>query len=241
MKWLLCALFIAFPALASEKVIIYSQYDQRPFWYQGRGLTVDLAQVLTRKSQGRYQFEVQITPRKRIDMILQQADWQGLVPWSSPTWFNDQKQQKYRWSSTLFQDADLVISKSPLDYQGSASLHGKRLGGILGHRYIEQEAAIAAGKIIRDDAPTQESNLKKLRSGRVDVIFMAHSAWRELEENTPNEIAGLYIGKNPRNQYQRRLLISPNNVALIQFLEQAVAELAKDPQWQAKLYHYKPR
>ncbi|WP_348945715.1 transporter substrate-binding domain-containing protein [Chitinibacter sp. FCG-7] len=242
MKCCIALLLLASPhiSLGSEKVIVYTQYDSPPFWSADSGLSHELVRELSARSKNRYQFEIQITPRKRIDLILEDPHWQGLIPWSSPSWFQDANQQRYLWSAPLFRDADLVISHAPLDYTGPYSLHGKVLGGILGHRYSELEADIAAGKIIRDDAPNQPSNLKKLRSQRVDVIFIPNSSWGELRLKSPEQIRSLWVASQVRNTYERRILLSPNNPELARYVQATVLDLAKDQKWQQKIapYHF---
>jgi polar amino acid transport system substrate-binding protein len=239
MKLALALLLLAsLSCSAAEKVILYSQYDFAPFWQNGRGLTPDLAQALTQYSHGRYLFEVQILPRKRLDAILEQPDWQGVVPWVNPPWFHDEAKTRFIWSANMMSDADLIISNSLLKYRGPSSLYGKRLGGILGHRYAEIEQGIKDGKIFRDDAPNQESNLKKIQAGRVDVIFVAYSSWGALLQNTPNETRGLIVADQPRSVYQRQLLITPNNPALSKYLLSTVEALNRDPSWQQKLLAY---
>ncbi|QLG88591.1 transporter substrate-binding domain-containing protein [Chitinibacter bivalviorum] len=223
---------------ASEKITIYSQYDYPPFWSEGHGLTADLAQKLTELSQDKYQFVVEIIPRKRLDAMMQSPKWQGIVPWANPSWFGDEQQSRFIWSSTLFMDADLVVSNQPINFAGPESLYGKRLGGILGHRYIELEQDIAAGKIIRDDAPSQSNNLKKLMTQRVDVVFIPHSSWIDLQQTAPESIKGLFLAATPRNRYERRLLISPNNPALAQYISKTLESMSRDSSWQYKIKAY---
>jgi polar amino acid transport system substrate-binding protein len=238
LRYCLLALLILPHVYAAERVVVYTQYDYPPFWHAAdRGLTHDLAQALTQHSQGRYQFEVEITPRKRLDHILASPNWQGIIPWVAPIWFRDEQQTRFGWSGTLLHDADLIIGHQALQFNGPASLSGKRLGGILGHRYAEFEALIQAGQIIRDDAPSQELNLKKLRAQRIDFMFIPYSSWNELKLNDPNSIKGLYVASQVRNRYERRILISPHQPALKEYVQQTVELLRKDPAW---LKHTQP-
>lgn len=233
------AMLLSTMAVASERVIVYSQYDYPPFWYpDGRGLTLELAKTLTAHSKGQYQFEVQILPRKRLDKQLVDANWQGLIPWVLPIWFHDENKTHYVWTGSLMQDADLIISHQNLQFDTPESLQGKILGGILGHRYAEFEALISTGKIVRDDAPNQEMNLKKLQAKRVDFIFTPHSSWVELKLSNPSSIQNLVSANNPRNRYERLVLISPHNAELSKYVVKTVDQLSKDPVWRAKINPY---
>ncbi|QLI82018.1 transporter substrate-binding domain-containing protein [Chitinibacter fontanus] len=233
------AMLLSSFAIASEQIVIYSQYDYPPFWYpDGRGLSQDLAKALTEHSKGLYRFEVQILPRKRLDKLLEEPNWQGLIPWVSPVWFRDESKSRYVWTSPLMQDADLVISSHSVQFDTPESLQGLTLGGILGHRYAEFEALINAGKILRDDAPNQEMNFKKLQAKRVDFLFAPHSSWIELKLNNPATVQGLLSANKPRNRYERLVLISPNNPALSKYVVKTVDQLSKDPVWQAKIHPY---
>ena len=227
---------MTFPLVAAERVMVYSQYDYPPFWnLQQQGLTVELAKELTRLSAGRYDFHVQITPRKRIDAILDDESWQGIIPWVSPIWFRDVDLTRYAWSEVLVKDADLVVSYQPMDYVGPDSLIGKTLGGILGHQYVELDSLIASGKVKRDDALSQEGNLKKLNAKRVDFVFIPNSSWGELKMSSPQLVQGLFVANIPRNRYERRILISPRDPALVQFVSASVEQLSKDANWKKKL------
>ncbi|WP_051258897.1 substrate-binding periplasmic protein [Chitinibacter tainanensis] len=235
--WLGISCLSATSSWAASVVPIYTHYDYPPFLTAKQGLSRDLADELTRRSQGRYQFVVQLTPRKRLDLLLAQPNWQGVVPWVNPQWFPTT--QGGLWSEMLFLDADLVISRKPLQYSGPASLTGLTLGGILGHHYVELSDALNSGQLQRDDAPNQESNLRKLASGRVDVIFVPQSSWGDYQHTNPGLIEGLSVARQPRNHYPRQLLVSERQPALAQFVLTAVRELNADPAWQQKLAPYR--
>jgi polar amino acid transport system substrate-binding protein len=236
MKAVLLFFMILASAHSAERIMLYSQYDSPPFYLEnGQGLTFDLAKELSQRSAGRYEFIVQITPRKRLDFIVANPKWQGIIPWVTPSWFNDEAKTHYVWSERLMRDSDLVLSAHPILYNSPESLIGQRFGGVLGHRYGEIEALIQAGQLIREDAPSQTSNLKKMQSQRVDVIFFPHSSWSELKINSSSLTAGVFVAHKARSQYDRLLLISPNNPELIKYTLHAVEELNHDLLWKKRL------
>lgn len=230
---------LSLPVWAAEKIIIYTHYEAAPFLNaQHQGLTADLARELTQRSAGKYQFEVQVTPRKRIDFILNDPQWQGLVPWVNKAWFKDEVDSRFAWSAPLLKDADLVLSYQPLVYQGTDSLVGLRFGGILGHRYVDLERAITDGQIQRDNALNELGNIKKLKLNRVDFLFLSYSNWIAILSQNPSLVKGLHIAKKPRNIFERSLLISPNHSQLVQYVQRTVDQLNDDPRWLKKLSPY---
>lgn len=219
--------------------MVYTHYDSAPFFNaQRHGLTADLASELSKRSAGRYEFVVQLTPRRRIDFILSDPNWQGIVPWVTSAWFRDEAQTKYAWSVPLFNDADLVLSHHPFNYAGPESLIGMRFGGVLGHRYVDIEQLIAEGKIQRDDALSEVGNLKKLQVKRVDVVFISNSSWIATLAENPSLAKGIVVAKKPRNVFERKLLISPNHPQLAQYVQRTIEDLRNDAEWKKKLSQY---
>lgn len=242
MKYLCLVLvfFVSLHCAGNERIMVYSQYDFAPFWLgQGKGLSVDLAHELSRRSSGRYEFVVQITPRKRLDYLMSDAKWQGIIPWVSPEWFQDKSRQRYVWSGRLMPDADIVLSQKAMLYAGPESLLGHRFGGVLGHHYVELEALLSAGKILRDDAITQDNNLSKLKAGRIDVIFFPHSSWVALKASSPETSSGIFVAKKTRSRYDRYILISPNNPELAKYIIKTTDDLQRDPLWVKKIAPYR--
>ena len=57
-----------------------------------------------------YRFTVQEIPRRRLDLLLQQGQLDGLVVGVSPDWFADAS--RYRWSHAFIDDGNLLVSRS---------------------------------------------------------------------------------------------------------------------------------
>lgn len=222
---------------------LFSHYDYPPFvTAPGQGLTQDLAQWLSAKlPQELGPVRAQLLPRKRLDLEMSQPGWMGLVPWVSPQFFGDLTMQRYIWSAPVMDDGDLVLSlkKKPVVFQGAASLQGLKLGGVAGHVYQEFEAMIAANSLQREDAPNTLSNLQKLLRGRVDVVFIPRSGlpwWRKQIESFDEQV---FVAEQPRNSFQRRLLISPHlPLAWREPVLEAARAMPQDADWQLALSRY---
>lgn len=223
--------------------LLSSHYDYPPFvTAPGQGLTQDWAQWMSaRLPPGAGPFRVHLLPRKRLDLEMSRPGWIGLVPWVSPSFFGDVSMQRYVWSAPVMEDGDLVLSlkKKPVQYQGTNSLKGLKLGGVAGHVYAEFEALIAADLMQREDAPTTQSNLQKLLRGRVDVVFLSRSGlpwWRQQIESFDEQV---YVAEQPRNNFQRRFLISPDMPqAWRDLVLSAARDMPQDADWQLALSRY---
>jgi polar amino acid transport system substrate-binding protein len=241
---LLAGLLSALPCNAGELTVPFvTYYDYAPFHSVdgGSDLTRELAVLLTRESGGRYRFEPTLLPKKRIDNMLEHQNWQGIVAWSSPRFFYDESKVRYLWSDTLLQESALVVSHvdAPVDFKGMASLRGKVLGTILNQRYVDVEDMIAANQLRRSDAPSMESNVRKLLLKRVDVVFISRSALDGLRQRIPGLDSQLYIAAQPRDQFTRHLMLTrglPPDV--ISYVQRMTAQLDHNPAWRDMLLRH---
>ncbi|WP_397535494.1 substrate-binding periplasmic protein [Roseateles sp.] len=231
------------PVRAGQSLELLTHYDYPPFiTTRGNGLSHDLASTLTELMGGLIsRTELQLLPRRRLDMALSAPTWQGLVPWVKPAWFGDESESRFLWSPPLLADTDLVLSlkSRAVEFNGPASLRGLTLGGVAGHRYADVEAMIEAGELTREDTINTEQNLRKLLRGRVDVVFLAASGLPWWQQQLPEMAANLYIARQPRNSYLRRALISralpkPTQVRLMSVL----TALRDERSWLARLEPY---
>lgn len=235
--FMLASLLTALPCSAGEQLIPFATYyDYAPFYSIDRNgdLTHELAALLTRESGGRYRFVPTLLPKKRLDNMLQLQNWQGIIAWSSPRFFYDEHKDRYLWSDALLQESALVISHidAPVDFKGMESLRGKVLGTILNQRYVDVEDMFASRQLRRSDAPSMESNVRKLLLKRVDVVFISSSALGGLRHRIPGLESQLYIAAQPRDQFSRHLMLTrglPPEV--ISYVQRMAAQLDHNPAW----------
>lgn len=242
--FLLAGLLTALPCTAGGQVVPFVTYYDYPPFHSVEGssdLTRDLAALLTRESGGRYRFEPMLLPKKRIDNMLQLQNWQGIVAWSSPRFFYDEAKVRYLWTDALLQESALVVSHidAPVNFKGMESLRGKVLGTILNQHYVEVEDMIANKQLRRSDAPSMESNVRKLLLKRVDVVFISHSALDGLRDRIPGLDSQLYIAPQPRDQFTRNLMLTrglPPDVS--SYVQRMAAQLDHNPAWRAILVRH---
>lgn len=221
-------------ATPATEVIIFSHYDTPPFLTASKtGLTYKLAEALNHLAKGRYYFRVQILPRKRLDKTLENPNWFGMVPWVNPAWFKDAEQTKFSWSTPMMKDENLVIShqNKPINFNGPQSLVGLELGGILGHRYIEIETLIWENKITRFNVVSEVQNIEKLLRQRIDVMFISKSSLNFYLNQHPNFQQHIFIANQIRGSFHRYILLPKKDHALTSFINHAINELGKQPEW----------
>ncbi|MBY0240488.1 MAG: ABC transporter substrate-binding protein [Burkholderiaceae bacterium] len=235
-----------FQAGASElEVPLVNYYNYVPFSMpdERSDLTRELAQLLTKNSGGRYRFVPQLLPKGRLDNMLRKENWQGLVVWLNPQFVNDEAKTRYLWSEPLMWESDLVVShvEAPIDFNGIESLQGKVVGTILNQRYADIEGMIANKQLQRNDAPSQESNVRKLLFKRVDAVFVSRSTLYGLQQRIPEFKTKLHIAALPRNSFTRHIMLTPGlQPDLISYVKNTVEKLGGNPSWNqiAAQYHF---
>lgn len=243
LRGLLLMLFSA-GAWAVQTVPLYTYYTSPPFAVEGvapsGSYTVQLAQWLTQQSAGRYQFEALQLPRPRLQLQLNNSDWQGVVAWANPQWFDDVAQQRYLWSGPLMEDADVLVfhQAEALPFGPQGPTRPLRFGGLSGHVYAPLQRFFDSGLLQREDAQNELSSLRKLQHQRVDVVLLGASALPYMREQLPDfdQWATVYTDPHLLAPYPRYLFTNRNNPELRAFLDQALRQLRHAPEWQEALH-----
>lgn len=224
---------------AVEKISLYSHYTTAPFAVEGvppqLSYTVRLAAWLTAQSAGRYLFEARQMPRLRLNRIVAQTDWQGVVAWANPLWFADPERQRFLWSSALMSDRNVLVSRQVdhVLFPVQEPAQPLRLGGISGHFYADLEPFIQRGLLLREDAQNDLSNVLKLQHGRVDIVVVQASSLAYLYTQMADFDQWASVSPTLQPSYQRYLFTNTANPQLMAFLQQALLQLAQAPEWAA--------
>lgn len=244
MQKLLLLLLLLSPlsVLAVERVAVWAYQPSPPFASEhSRGLSEALVQLLNEHSTNQKRFDFQLTqlPRKRLDARLADNE-PGVLLWATPEFFPARLTAGAHWTLPLLCDTQDFVSRSaaPFDYDGPQSLHGRRLGGILGHRYTALEEDIGQGLIHREDVHSDLQNLNKLLSERIDVALMPRSAWLFYSVTEVSQ-AQLYVSPSPLYVFDRHLLTTASlGPEATQFIQQLVTDLPRSALWQQLLRRY---
>jgi ABC-type amino acid transport substrate-binding protein len=232
----------ALPALA-ETVSIYTYHNHPPFIIDaGKGLSYEFVDFLNKKSKGNPSFKIEVVSRAQLDKAIAAPDFSGAVAWVNPAWFKDKDRTTYLWSGQLTDDANVILSNASqkIEYKDPSSLKGKQFGGISGHNYAGIDELVSAGAVKREDADKERSNLRKLEAGRIDVTLLPRSTANYLLHEM--DLTGkIYVAPTAQSTYTRHVLVSKKNPELQKFINDAIAEMAKDGNWQSTLAKYKSK
>ncbi len=224
---------------APQTLPLYTAYADPPLDASSPGnLTTRLAQWLSERSQGRYRFVPTQLPRGPLDALVAKPGWAGAVVWANPVWFDDTRRQRFLWTPAFMQSADLVVSRreQPVEYLlEGRSLQGLSVASVAGHRLVDLDGLVAAGKLRRVDVPRALDGLGLLQQGRVDAALVQAISMDYFRQRLPDLDGWLYVARQPRDTYGRHAFTAPGQAALRDFLARQLPMLAADPAWRAVL------
>ncbi|RDE19837.1 amino acid ABC transporter substrate-binding protein [Motiliproteus coralliicola] len=240
--WLLGLLLSAASLAASsaERIPLVTYHIAPPFIVDRDariGLTYDLAEFLTERSEGRFHFVVEGLPRMRVNSRLEKSS-PLVVPWVNPHWFKDPTMERYLWTSGYLPDNNAVLSSviKPIEYTGPDSLIGKSLSGVLGGRWVGVDPLIEQGKIKRVDTSSYLSTLRMVLHGRVDATIIPSPVAKYLISQ--ERFSGYFhFSARPHTEYLRHFLVK-ERPDVRRFLEAQVPILRDDPRWKASMASY---
>lgn len=238
-------------ATATEVVPAYNVYGSVPFVidYQNTqkgpqtGLAFDLVRYLNDKLKGKYQFELQVMPRERLNQeVINKPDFKGVILFLNPRFVGDVEQKKYTWTASLMSDKNNVVSPvgKKLEYASPDSFAGLQFIGVRGNKYAGLEERF--GKDIkRDDVSSELQSLKMIANGRGEATIMAATIYNYLMKvnGKPDQLEGkLHVSATPHLQFERHMFVANPSTELAKALEPVAAAMAKDKDWKAILAKY---
>ncbi|WP_255991802.1 hypothetical protein [Chitinolyticbacter albus] len=233
-RWLVLLLLLLASLARSEPrtVPLYVYHDFPPYLVAGLpDLSEALIRILNREAAGRYHFELTVLPRRRVDALIAKANWEGVVAWVNPQWIGNNARH-LAWSPPLIDEIEwwVVRDALPLTQAQIEQGRGYRFGGLLGHRYVELDAAVRAGGLTRFDTASMQSLAHMLLAGRVDVITMPDSTEQWFADRWPAWRGATHLVSR-NSAYQRFLLSNAADAQLTHFLAEAVPAIRADPAW----------
>lgn len=234
----LAPLLCASQACAEGRQIdAYNTYLYPPFVNEdGSGIAADLVARLNAHLAD-YTLVLRNVPRRRLMMLdTREPDkFDGVGLLLASAFINDEKQPRFLWSDPVFHDYNVLVfaGKTAPPVASAADLKDKRLGAILGNRYLYLEHLVQAGSIVREDTTGERLNLRKLIGGRVDFTQMNRLLYGRLSAEP--EFAGKLaaIAEPGMPPFIRRLFVGPHQAELLDKLNVALAALPCDKQWRA--------
>lgn len=211
---LLMCLITSFGLQAKDTIYLYTYHKKPPFIIDvnaKQGLYFDIADALSQLSD-RYKFETVFVPRKRLNVLVENKQLDGLVMGVLPVWFKDKKESKYLWSQGFYPDRDEFVSlqTNPFQYGGKSSLQGKIVGSVAGHYYREINEGVKAGDLQRVDTVGELQVLQLIEKQRVDFGLVSQSVFKYLKKNLG--LKDIYhVSTIPHDQFVRRAFTTLNH------------------------------
>lgn len=231
---LVVMLLIPHNAHAGTTVIAWSYYRYPPFVIGKKdGISRDFVALLNEAAHGTFDFELNLLPRKRLDLLLA-SETPGVVLFVNPSWMGLSDDDPVEWTGALFNDSNAVISNvsRKVNYAGPESVYGMKMGGVFGRKYKNLDEPIAKNLIKRENTRTETLSIRKLSERRVDFVTAPESILRYLVSHLGVENR-IYFSPTPLFEYTRHLLLSNPSQQLSEFLMQFVEDLPNNPQWHA--------
>jgi len=218
-----------------ETILIYSYHNHPPFVTGSyKGLTYELAETLNKQAAGRYNFQVSIVPRSRLNYYLKnwiegncpeascEQNW--IVPWVNPKWgFIRGTRDNYLWHP-LFTDSNVIVSlvTDSFIYNNPQSLKGRVLAGMRGHRYVGIDELVTSGEVTRIDGNRERDNIMKVLVNRVTATLLPASTMQYLLTNDKEikaKAEQLKLADEKHQIYVRHLMLPETRTDLMQLIQ----------------------
>ncbi len=225
----------------AETITVYAYHNVPPLVINNeKGISFDLVDALNRYTKGNPGFKLMVVPRTRLNELIRRPDFNAVVTEATPEWFNDQNRSRHLWTDVYLEDRDVILSNpnKPLDFTGIADFKGKVFSGITGHNYTEIDQLANDGLMERQNVSNERANLLKLAAAQIDFTILPLSTANYML----NDLAlkdKIYIARNPYHVFAMRMLVPRNQPGVHKLLNDAIATLTTDAQWQATLTKYK--
>ena len=240
---LLLITFMTLSLYAKEKmpVNVYVYHLKPPFitdLENKKGLYFDFSHYLNSKSEN-YHFSTTFIPRKRIEHMLENSLFEGVLLGVNPIWFKDKSESKYLWTQSIFADKDEVISlrEKPVEYTTPSSLEQYRLGGFRGFYYYGINELVAQNKIHRTDTISEQALINMLKTKRIDCAIISRSTFNYITKENDNRHL-FHISERPHDTYARKILILPKDKSIHHELKLIIEYMKKDKIWSELLLSY---
>ncbi len=219
---------------AAEEVSVWVYHNFPPYIVNAterEGISYDLVRLLTEMSDGRFQFNVEVLPRPRLEKRFMSGD-PGIVLWVNHVWFGDPDRTRFLWTNPILADKNVIVSPkgASFQYEGPQSLHGMTLIGVRGHSYTEVDGLVKEGLVDRIDLNAEGQLMRFVASGRGQVAIIANSAARYFVRELDLSDA-IHFSKKPHSTYQRYIMVQPHLEPLHEFLQEAILRLKRSEEW----------
>ena len=223
-RWaLLLALLPAARLAAADLVVLVDTGTEMPLaaFHDGvlvDGIHKDLGEALARKMGRKASFLM--LPRKRIALALEsgRADMICL-------YVQDWLPGNFKWSHPFFPLREVVVTDTTVPRPHSlADLYGQPIATVLGYYHPELQQALGAG-FIRDDGPSNSSNLRKMAVGRLHHVVTQQSTL-DYHQKTGEQLS-VYPPLEVKT-YMGQCAVSTRGQVDVREVNKAIAQIVKE-------------
>ncbi|MEH6631542.1 MAG: transporter substrate-binding domain-containing protein [Halopseudomonas aestusnigri] len=201
------------------------------------GLTYELADALSKRSDGRFIFEVTPLPRLELNKRLIQ-DPKVVIPWVNPAWFGDINQTKYLWTKGYMEDSNSIISSptNPIEYSGPPSLKGLTVAGQEGAKWVGLDTLVEDGRIKRVNTINYWETMRMVYFEKVDAGLLPTPIAKYLLAK--RKLAGqIHFSSEPHSQFLRHLL-TKGDEEVHAYLKSQIPYLQNSREWKSIMARY---
>lgn len=173
-------------------------------------------------------------PRSRVEPWLQHGE-ADIACFLSPDWVSEP--ESLQWTKPLFSSQQLLVRrKDTAAITAVQHLAGKHVGTTRGFTYPELEQVFQLGDVIRDDSHSLESNLLRLKQGRLDVVMTVDLSYHfYVKTSGDNSFAADPLWSEPAEIY---CALSQHNPVQTAELKRGFASLVQNGFIQQRLAFY---
>ncbi|MCH2057313.1 MAG: transporter substrate-binding domain-containing protein [Thalassotalea sp.] len=225
-----------------KEVLVYSYHLKPPLVVDDKreiGLYFDIVTYLN-KASDEYHFDLVYVPRKRIEVMMQEGTFNGILLGVNPVCFKGRDRTKYLLTDLVLSDRDELISlkTEPFEFNTPKSLNGKVFGGVRGFYYFGINEYINAGNALRIDTEREIDLFTLLARNRIDTALISQSTFDYMI--VKNQWHGkFHVSEKPHDIYGRHILVPKDKASIFEHINPIVKQLHSDSSWQQTLTSYK--
>ncbi|ABL99218.1 ABC transporter substrate-binding protein [Shewanella amazonensis] len=225
---LICLLLPLWGIAQEPKTLTLVATDLPPFYAESLDHFGPVAVLVLEALQRRgYQVELKFYPFIRATALIKAGKADAIIG----LWYRAER-ESWAYYSRPLQGTEIVFMARKQDHIGYhqlSELQDKRIGISRGYA---NPAAIASNKLHTEEADSDETNLRKLLLGRVDLIVISRNVAQHLIAHSPAEYQGQFefVGE-PLAKEVFHLGVSKTregNVQLLEDFNQAIVSMEED-------------
>ncbi|MDD0841689.1 substrate-binding periplasmic protein [Pseudomonas sp. Gutcm_11s] len=166
--------------LARAETLVAIDNANPPFMYQQGDQPMGLYPLILQAVFARLGEPLEIQPMPWKRALLRGASGELGI---AGIYKNTERLQRFDYSAPIFEERLLlyVQRERPLRFQRIEDLYGKRIGVIRGWSYTEEfDRAVRGGQIKAEEGSSDDANLRKLASSRLDAVIAIELAGQRL-------------------------------------------------------------